>query len=124
MVHLVLRRDGTVVAAAQARVVRLPGTCAGIAYVRWGPLWRAEGLPDDVDVLRRAVRALRNELSRSRGLVLRVYPLAFDDDRDPAVARVLEEEGFEFWKRGKRDRTLVIDLAPSLAELRASLDQK
>jgi hypothetical protein len=120
---MVLRRAGTVVAAAQARVVRLPGTGAGIAYIRWGPLWRLRGAPADVEVVRRALRVLRDELSRRRGLVLRVYPLAFLPE-DETLAHVLEGEGYAPHADGKRDSTLLLDLEPPLPELRASLDQK
>ncbi|MFI5073287.1 MAG: hypothetical protein ACHP8A_20675, partial [Terriglobales bacterium] len=38
--HLLLKRGGEVVATAQARIVKLPFIKAGIAYVRWGPLFR------------------------------------------------------------------------------------
>jgi hypothetical protein len=120
---MVLRRAGTVVAAAQARVVRLPGTGAGIAYIRWGPLWRRNGAPADAEVFRRALRALRDELSRRRGLVLRVYPLAFRGE-DQTLAHVLEEEGYAPLEGGKREGTLLLGLEPSLPELRAALDQK
>src|SRR5262245_39026253 len=38
--HLVLRRCGDVVAAAQLRLVRVPIWGCGIAYARCGPVWR------------------------------------------------------------------------------------
>src|SRR5262245_37789115 len=59
--HVVLKKNGAAVAAAQARVLRLPLVGAGIAYVRWGPLWRSKSRKPDADVFRQAVRALRNE---------------------------------------------------------------
>src|SRR5690349_19413270 len=43
--HLVLRRDGEVVAAAQLRIARVPVLPLGVAYLRWGPLCRRRGLP-------------------------------------------------------------------------------
>src|SRR5688572_25532753 len=36
--HLVLKHDARVVAAIQARIVRMPYLRSGVAYVRWGPL--------------------------------------------------------------------------------------
>ena len=38
--HLVLRLADKIIAAAQARIVRLPLLGLGAAYVRWGPLWQ------------------------------------------------------------------------------------
>src|SRR5262245_47423303 len=123
VVQMVMRRNQTAVAAAQARIVQLPGTRTGIAYVRWGPMWRPTGSAEDTEVFRQAVRALRNEFSRRRGLVLRLYPLAYRG-RDEALARILQEEGYRFHEGVKSDRTLIVDLEPPLEELRRALDQK
>lgn len=121
--HMILKKRDMVVAAAQARIYRLPATKTGIAYVRWGPMWRLAGAPVDVEVFRQAIRALRNEFSFRRGLVLRVYPLAYRGE-DEGLEQILREEGYEFHRDGRTDRTLIIDLKPSLEELRAALDQK
>jgi hypothetical protein len=121
--HLVLKKGGTEVAAAQARIVRLPGLNKGIAYIRWGPLWRRSGNPEDPEVFRQAVRALRNEFSAKRGLVLRVYPLAFREEPN-TVEQILFEEGYALHGDEGFDRTLILDLSPSLPEIRASFDQK
>jgi hypothetical protein len=123
VVSMVLRRRGTLVAAAQAGIVRLPGAGAGIAYARWAPLWRRSGVPEDTEVFRQAVRALRHEFSQRRGLVLRLYPLAYQGP-DDELATILREEGYRQHDERKGDRTLIIDLQPPLEELRAALDQK
>lgn len=121
--HMILRKKDTVVAAAQARIYRLPSTRLGIAYVRWGPMWRLNGAPESTEVFRQAVRALRNEFSLRRGFVLRLYPLVYKEDIDD-LQKILLEEGYKFYDGGKTDRTLIINLALSLNELRAALDQK
>lgn len=121
--HLVLKKGGAEVAAAQARIVRLPGLNKGIAYIRWGPLWRRTGNPEDPEVFRQAVRALRNEFSVKRGLVLRVYPLAFREEPH-AIEQILFDEGYALHGDEGYDRTLILDLSPSLPEIRASFDQK
>lgn len=121
--HMVLRKGREVVAAAQARIHRVPRTSTGIAYVFWGPMWRLEGAREDREDFRQAVRALRNELSLRRGLVLRLYPLAFRG-RDDALRKILLEEGYHFHDEAMTKRTLIIDLEPSLKELRAGLHQK
>jgi lipid II:glycine glycyltransferase (peptidoglycan interpeptide bridge formation enzyme) len=117
--HLVLKKDGDVVAVAQARIVRLPFLCAGIAYVRWGPLWRLGNTDADPEVLEQILRALRNEYACRRRMVIRIYPALFDDSPAPWKA-VLTEEGFSP-VAGTCDRTLVMDIRPPLADLRAAL---
>jgi hypothetical protein len=121
--QMILRKRNAVVAAAQARIIRLPGIRTGIAYIRWGPMWRLAGAPEDEEVFRQAVRALRNEFSYRRGLFLRVYPLAYRDG-DESLENILNEEGYLFQDVGKTARTLIIDLKPSLEKLRVDLDQK
>jgi len=121
--HMTLRKGDDIVAAAQARIYQLPVIKTGIAYVLWGPMWRPKGVPDDKEVFRQAIRALRNEFSYHRGLVLRLYPLAYRGENEN-LQQILLEEGYKFYDGGKTDRTLIINLEPSLKELRAVLDQK
>lgn len=120
MSHLVLRKHGHVVAAAQARIAKLPFINAGIAYVRWGPLLRRRATEPDVDTFRQAIRALRNEFVCKRGLVLRLFPILFDDV-SPSFSAVLAEEGFSLVGEEPRGRTILLDLNPSLDELRESM---
>ncbi|MGB9106999.1 MAG: hypothetical protein WCC59_19745, partial [Terriglobales bacterium] len=108
--HLVLRCKGEVVAAAQSRLVKLPVVNAGIAYVRWGPLWRRRGETPNPEIFRQAIRALRNEYASRRGLTVRVYPAAFEED-SVGFSSILNEEGFFSVADGKVDRTLLMDLS-------------
>jgi len=119
--RLILRRKGSIVAAAQARVARLPILPAGIAYVLWGPLWRRSGMDEDEGaVFRQILRALRNEFVCKRGLTLRLFPLLFDQG-DPEFAAVMAEEGFSPVSSEPRSRTILMDLKPSLNELREGM---
>src|SRR5881392_3457596 len=59
--HLLLKRGAEVVAAAQLRLVRLPVVNKGVAYLRWGPLWRLRGQPIEPSVLDEMLSALHNE---------------------------------------------------------------
>ncbi len=121
--HLILKKDNRIVAAAQARIVQLPVMKTGIAYIFWGPMWRQKGLPADPEIFRQTIRALRAEFSMRSGLVLRIHPLAFHG-RNDILKQMLVDEGFRFFDDGKSHRTLIIDLEPSLKEIRAALDQK
>jgi hypothetical protein len=117
LAHVVLKKGGSIVAVAQARIVKLPFLNVGIAYIRWGPLWRRAGAREDVNVFRQILRALRNELACKRGMVLRLLPAIFDDDQF-GLAAILAEEGFAHAGPDTRSRTILVDLRPSLENLR------
>jgi lipid II:glycine glycyltransferase (peptidoglycan interpeptide bridge formation enzyme) len=119
--HVLLEKDGEVVAAAQARIAKLPVVSAGIAYIRWGPLWRRKSRALDAATFRQAIRALRNEYACRRGLVLRLRPLLFRE-RSPELASVLDEEGYALGT-GAAERTLRLDLTKTTDELRKGMRQ-
>jgi len=119
MSHLLLKKDGEVVAAAQVRLVKVPILKAGIAYVRWGPLWRRTGVKSDVNIFRQAIRALRNEFSCRRGLVLRLFPMAFED-ASASISTILTDEGFAA-NRETRSRTILVDITPPVDALRQGM---
>lgn len=116
--HFLLKDQGLVVAAAQIRIVRVPFLGIGIAYSRWGPLWRLHKLERNVEIFRHAIRALRNEYVCRRGLVLRLQPRLFDSD---GMSAILEDEGFSCSVSAERPRTFVIDLNRPLEDLRRGL---
>ena len=118
--HLVLKAQGRVVAMAQCRIERVPLIRAGIAYVMWGPLWRTRDSRPQVRVFRQAIRALRNEYAGKRGLLLRLYPVLFEDESSCCLS-ILEEEGFGRMKEDKPARTILMDLSPALDEQRKGL---
>lgn len=114
--HLILKKDGEIVAVAQAKVVRLPFLNIGTASIGAGPLWKRGPSEPDLEVFRQAVRALRNEYVCKRGLVLRLFAHFFDDD-DPCFSEILAEEGFSLAPTKVRNRTILMDLSPSLDSL-------
>jgi lipid II:glycine glycyltransferase (peptidoglycan interpeptide bridge formation enzyme) len=118
--RLLLKQGGQVVAMAQARIAKTPLVNLGIAYVHWGPLWRYSDRNPHEDVFRQAVRALRNEFACKRRLVLRLFPLLFDDG-GPTFSAILEEEGYSLSGREPRRRTILMDVGPSLEALREGM---
>ncbi|UFS71085.1 peptidoglycan bridge formation glycyltransferase FemA/FemB family protein [Geomonas sp. RF6] len=123
MQHLLLRKEGEIVAAAQARLTKIPFTGTGIAYVRWGPLWRRRGKDTDPALFAAGVRALRREFVEKRGMILRILPLLFDDDAQ-LFQPALEREEFSHHSVEVPQRTLLIDLRRSPDALRKGLEQK
>jgi hypothetical protein len=117
--HLILKKQGTLAAVAQARIAKVPFLNIGIAYIRWAPLWRRCGTEPNIDIFRQALRALRNEFVCKRRLVLRLFPNLFDDD-SPCFSAILAEEGFSSTKE-PRARTILMDLRPPLEDLRGGM---
>ncbi len=119
--HLILKKDGVVVAIAQSRMAKIPVLKAGIAYVRWGPMWHRRGQEADAETFRQAIRALRNEYARKRGLVLRLYPVLFEGDS--LFVSILAEEGFAGLSNERVDRTLRLNVSLPSKDLRDGMRQ-
>jgi hypothetical protein len=116
--HLVLRRDEDVVAAVQVRIARAP-LLGGIAYVRWGPLWRVRGRSPDLAALGQVLRAIRLEYVVRRRLVVRLLPREVECAE---VRQVYLEEGF--LPQPSAETTLIVDVTPPLEALRAGLEPR
>jgi hypothetical protein len=121
--HLILRSAGKVVAAAQARIARIPVLGRGAAYVRWGPIWQHLGQVADPAIFRNAIRALRNEYVCRRALILRIFPVLFEDDSGSCLD-ILHEEGYAPSPEKERSRTLLLDIRPPIEDLRKQLSQR
>jgi lipid II:glycine glycyltransferase (peptidoglycan interpeptide bridge formation enzyme) len=123
--RLVLKQDGEVLGMAQLRVIRPTPLKFGMAYLRWGPLWGRRGLPLDPEVPTRMARALEDEYLDKRKLFLRVLPNAFAGSwRATKIQAAFCKFTPEPLDAGNTYRTFVLDLSPSLDELRSGLDKK
>lgn len=123
--QLVLKRDEEVFGMAQLRVVRPTRFNFGMAYLRWGPLCHRRGRELDAEVPLYMARALQEEYARKRGLLLQILPNAFAGS--PRAA--LFQSCFSRFTQEPRTsanlyRTFVLDLAPTIEELRRNLDAK
>jgi hypothetical protein len=123
--RIVLRRGGEVRAVAQLRIVRPTPLKFGIAYLRWGPLWERRGHPADVEVPERIALAIQEEYVVRRRLFLRIVPNAFAGTSRATVF----QSAFSALERRSSDlgttyRTFVLDLNPSLEEIRKRFDPK
>lgn len=120
--HTVLRRDGEAVAAAQLRIVRTPVLGGGIAYLRWGPLWRRKDRPFEPEIALRMIQRIREEYIVRRGLALRVIPRVFVHEPEAESVRA----AFGAVRIGPLPSappyaTFLLDLRPSLEDLRKGL---
>lgn len=121
--HIVLKHRGRAVAVAQARLAGLPNCRMGIAYFRWGPLWKPQSGELEVETFRQVVRAIRNEYAIRRGLIVRLVPALCVEDGEQFSA-ILEEEGFVQNRRINPYRTILMNIQPSLKDLESGFHRK
>jgi lipid II:glycine glycyltransferase (peptidoglycan interpeptide bridge formation enzyme) len=123
--HLVLKKDNEVVGIAQLRIVRPTSFKFGMAYLRWGPLCHRRGTEIDREVAEQVARSLEEEYANKRKLLLQVLPNAFSGT---PRAEILRSAFFRFnpqrTNAANTYRTFILDLAPSIEELRRNLDKK
>jgi hypothetical protein len=117
---VVVKKNGEVVAIVQARIAKAPWLRLGIAYIRWGPLWKRRGQQIEIEHFSQALRAIRQEFVLNQGLVLRIFPIVIDDV-DASFSAVLAEEGFSAKQGESRPRTILMDLGSALDDLRAGM---
>ncbi|HVU46964.1 MAG TPA: peptidoglycan bridge formation glycyltransferase FemA/FemB family protein [Terracidiphilus sp.] len=123
--RLVLKRGGEVVGMAQIRIIRPTPLKFGMAYLRWGPLWERHGQPVDPEVAIRLANAVEDEYLRARKLFVRILPNAFaGSQRALAFQSAFSSFTSKAQEPGDLYRTIVLDLSPSLEELRKRLDKK
>jgi len=121
--RLVLRdKQGQLVSAAQVRILRVPVLPFGIAYVRFGPIWKLKRKDRNLARFEAGLKAVFQEYAVRRGLLLRLRPYGFEE-RDADMIPVLNSAGF-VRTRGvhrKISKTIIVDLSPSVDELQARL---
>src|SRR6185503_9710630 len=74
MSNLVLRRDGIAVAGIQLPILMIPGVSRGLAYGRFGPIWRRRDSKKNLDIYRAVVGAVVDEYCHRRGHYLTLVP--------------------------------------------------
>jgi Acetyltransferase (GNAT) domain len=123
--HLLLKGDGEVRAMAQLRIIRPGNLRFGVAYLRWGPICQPHERELDPEVVHAMAAALRDEYVSKRGLYLEILPNAFAGS---VRARIFQSAFGQFCRKpgvsAEHYRTFLLDLSPSLEELRKKLDKK
>lgn len=123
--HLVLRRNDEVVGMVQLRIVRPTSLKFGMAYLRWGPICHRRGCELDAEVLTRMADGLQEEYVNKRKLLLQILPNAFvGSPRAESFQAAFSRFRQEPQTSDNMYRTFVLDLAPSLEQLRRNLDKK
>ena len=121
--HLLLKKEGTIVACAQVTIIKAPFLPAGIAYMLGGPLWHVSGKEENIEIFRQMIRALKDEYIDGRHMHLRILA-HIPHDCPEAITDLMEDEGFTCSASPNSGRTLHINLTPSLIDLRGAVQRQ
>lgn len=119
-----LKQGNETLGAAQIVFRTLPTlSFGGIAYSPRGPLTLRYGRTFDPEIFSALLEALRIEFSVRRKAVLRLSPPLLGEEDQKYAQTILEKNGFVATSHTTQSRTLVLDLAPSLDDLRIGLEK-
>ncbi|WP_420413788.1 lipid II:glycine glycyltransferase FemX [Roseibium sp.] len=116
-------KNGQLVSAAVILKMRFPVVGGGIAVVKWGPLWRRKGLPDDPKNLQQTIDALKQIYALDGGYFLSFFPRA-DPEISGFETQALEQCGFHLGEELASPDRYFVNMDLSLKDLRESLSQK
>lgn len=120
--HLLLRRGGDIIAAARVLEFKIPGLGKGLAYVKFGPLWRRTDQQPDPDAYRSVLAALTGEYCDNRGLILSILPRP-SPEFGALEQAMLEANGFTNRKPADDPARYLVDLSLNEEKQLASLGQ-
>lgn len=112
-----------IVGAVIARVVSVPVLGTSLAVIRYGPLWRRAGKPDNAGILWRIHLALSETFARRRGDALVVFPPSEACGAGRELA-ALANAGHLPLSGSDAPQRYFIDVGRSDAEVRAGFTQK
>jgi lipid II:glycine glycyltransferase (peptidoglycan interpeptide bridge formation enzyme) len=118
--HLILKRDKQIVAATQVRILKIPFFNAGVAYVRWGPLWKRYDIENNIEDLYQSIKAIHKEYVEKRGLFLRLIPNELEQSSNE-IKDIIESAGMKWIS--KDYRTIYLDLSQSLETIRSNMSK-
>jgi hypothetical protein len=111
------------VGMALAVVATLPVIGLGLAYVKFGPLWRRRGAPARPEHLGLMLEALKREFAQKRGLAIRVMPPA-DPGYEQEWKHALARANFAFQAGAPDPVRYLVDLTLSEGDQLKSLGSK
>ncbi len=121
--RLVFRSDDEIVGAVVARVVRVPLTGVDLVAVRYGPLWRRVGHPDQPGYLSRIYVAMAEELADKSGACLIVMPRS-DAETSETDAQMLAAAGYKPLPQEPSPERYFVNVTLEPDAIRKSLAQK
>ena len=121
--HIAIEEHGQTLGLSDVRIKHIPCVRTGVAYINGGPLIRRSDGTEE-ERLRVVVETLVSEYVHDRGFVLRIKIPVDTPAWTTKQSEVLVSAGFSVSGKIKPYSTILLDIAPSLEELRKNLDQK
>jgi hypothetical protein len=121
--HIAVRRGSGIIAAAQIILQRVPLLGRGVAFVKFGPLWRLKDSSADPDALAAILEAIKEEYAVRRRLMVVILP-APDPIHGTAVEEALAFHGFMVKREMSDPNRYLVDTQLSDTDQLASLGQK
>jgi hypothetical protein len=123
--HVAVYDGADIIGLADVRIKRIPLLKTGIAYINGGPLV-LRNLCDTVssDSYKACLQALVRRYVNERQLVLRILPPVGPSAWNELRIQLFCASGFSLAHSLKPYRTFMLDLTPSLDDLRKKLDPK
>lgn len=120
---IVVRHDGEALACALLVTLKLPVIERGFAYLKMGPLWRRKGQRPDLNALSLITKAINNEYSlRRRLLVMALMPP--DPDFMEAAGQTMLAQNFKVQQSSMDPNRYLVNVKLSEDEQLKSLNQK
>ncbi|MBN1981888.1 MAG: peptidoglycan bridge formation glycyltransferase FemA/FemB family protein [Chitinivibrionales bacterium] len=124
--HILLKKNQTVVAAAQVRLLKLPMIPVRMAYIATGPVWKPRFLKPDHQNYRLILAALAHEYCVKQNSSFIVLKSQEFKESNSAISAISRDERFyqlsHFFSPNRQ--TIFVDLRPTEEELRKQLDKK
>ena len=118
---IILKYRGNIVAIALVRLIKIPYSNIGFAYVGSGPLWQLKNKLSDINTLRSILVALRFEFVIVRKLYLYIHPLIYANSPNFEEVNIAFQEINGYRYKISNEYTLFLDLKMSEANLRKGL---
>ena len=117
--HLIVRNNNKIVAAVQLAVKRIPLLNIGIVYTYLGPMWKIDN-NECIEAFDEIIERIKNEYSGN--YLVRIVPMVINENQN--IINSLEKHGYVRSSSKIPYRTFILDLKPSLDEIRKSFKQK
>jgi lipid II:glycine glycyltransferase (peptidoglycan interpeptide bridge formation enzyme) len=118
--HLVVKRDGNIVAATQVNIRRVPFLRSGVAHIKFGPLWKPTDQPTNPEHLQQILHFLREEYVIKRGLLLRLMPAPEKCSTNVAFTNALQRASYTKNTITASER-YILNLSATVEEIRKNL---
>jgi len=122
--YCIVKKNDSIVAIALIRLMTLPLLNKGIAYVRWGPLWKIKDQPVNINNLSYALESLHKEYVIKRKLVVRITTNLHTSSQDE-ILPIFSKNNFKLSNDNiESDDSILVNIEPSLEDIRMNLHRK